>query len=78
MHEDSIQIQLEVDKKDIAYIVSLFEAYDELAVVRTLDASRGLIELVASPDYLDDINKLLQHLKGELFFRVLKPSKETN
>ena len=40
---DSIQWQVEVDKKDIAYIVSIFEGYDDLAVVRTLDPALGLI-----------------------------------
>ena len=54
MHTDSIQWQIEVDKKDIAYIVSIFDGYENLAVVRTLDASRGLIELLVSPDYLED------------------------
>ena len=33
MHTDSVQWRLEVDKKDIAYIVSIFEAYENFAVV---------------------------------------------
>ena len=40
MHTDSIQWEIEVEKKDIAYIVSIFDGYENLAVVRTLDASR--------------------------------------
>ena len=36
-HTDSVQWILEVNKSDIAYIVGLFEAYDDFAVVRTLD-----------------------------------------
>ena len=51
-HNDSIQWQVEVDKKDIAYIVSIFEGYDNLAVVRTIDPSGGLIELMISPDFM--------------------------
>ena len=54
MHNDSIQWQIEVDKKDIAYIVSIFEGYDLLAVVRTIDPAQGLIELMISPDFLED------------------------
>jgi hypothetical protein len=71
MHTDSIQWQVEVDKKDIAYIVSIFEGYDDLAVVRTLSASRGLIELMISPDYLEDTRRLVDALSKEIPFRPL-------
>ena len=68
-HNDSIQWQVEVDKRDIAYIVSIFEGYDYLAVVRTIDPSRGLIELMISPDFLEDTEKLTEALAGEIPFR---------
>ena len=68
-HYDSIQWQVEVDKKDIAYIVSIFEGYDHLAVVRTIDPSRGLIELMISPDFLEDTLKLTEALAKEVSFR---------
>lgn len=71
MHTDSVQRRLEVDKKDIAYIVGLFEAYDDFAVVRTLDQSRGLIELMISPDFLDEVQKLLTDLAKEIPIRNL-------
>ena len=68
-HNDSIQWQVEVDKKDIAYIVGIFEGYDHLAVVRTIDPSGGLIELMISPDFLEDTEKLTEALTGEIPFR---------
>jgi hypothetical protein len=69
MHSDSIQWQIEVDKKDIAYIVSIFEGYDHLAVVRTIDPARGLIELMISPDFLEDTRKLTEALAKEITFQ---------
>ena len=72
MHTDSIQWQIEVDKKDIAYIVSIFDGYESLAVVRTLDSSRGLIELLVSPDYLEDTRKLIDALSKEIPLRPLQ------
>jgi Domain of unknown function (DUF4911) len=72
MHTDSVQWILEVNKSDIAYIVGLFDAYDEFAVVRTLDPSRGHIELMLSPDYLDDVAQLLERLSEEISLRILK------
>ena len=68
---DSIQWQVEVDKKDIAYIVSIFEGYDDLAVVRTLDQSSGLIELMISPDFLEDVRQLTESLSKEIPFRKI-------
>ena len=71
MYTDSIQWQIEVDKKDIAYIVSIFDGYENLAVVRTLDASSGLIELLVSPNYLEDTRKLIDALSKEIPIRPL-------
>ncbi|MCH7500903.1 MAG: DUF4911 domain-containing protein [Nitrospina sp.] len=72
MHTDSVQWILEVNKSDIAYIVGLFEAYDDFAVVRTLDPERGHIELMISPDYVDEVGKLVERLADEIPLRVLK------
>ena len=70
-HTDSFNWRYEVDKKDIAYLTGLFEAYDELAVVRTLNQSRGVIELLISPDYVDDVNRLVDALQKEIAIRRL-------
>ena len=71
-HTDSVQWILEVNKSDIAYIVGLFEAYDDFAVVRTLDPERGHIELMISPDYVNEVGKLVERLADEIPLRVLK------
>lgn len=70
-HGDVIQWRLEVDKKDIAYIVGVFESYDHFAVVRTLDPTRGLIELMIAPDFAEDTRKLLDGLSKEIFLRLV-------
>ena len=71
MHDDTVPIRLEIDKRDIAYLVSLFEGYDSLAVVRTLDNSRGLVELMVAPDFLDDTRRLLDALKEEMPLKLV-------
>ncbi len=72
MHTDSVQWILEVNKSDIAYIVGVFDAYDDFAVVRTLDPSRGHIELMMSPDYIDEVAQLVDRLSVEISLRILK------
>ena len=69
---DSIQWLLEVDKKEIAYIVSVFEGYDNLAIVRTVDAEQSIIELIISPDYLRDTRQLDHALSKEVHIKKIE------
>lgn len=71
--KDAVRWVLEIDKQDIAYIVGLFEAYDDIAIVRTLDAARGRIELIIAPDYLEDARQVVEALKGEIPVREIPP-----
>lgn len=71
MVSDSIQWRAEVDRKDIAYIVSIFEGYDDLAVVRTVDQKRGIVEFMIAPDFLEDARRLLDNLAREIPLRLL-------
>ena len=73
MHEDSITLQFEVDKKDIAYLTGIIEGYDHFAVLRTLDQNRGIIELLISPDFLEDTLQLVEALKKEIPIRQAMP-----
>jgi len=70
--KDSIQWLLEVDKKEIAYIVSVFEGYDNLAVVRTADPAQSIIELIISPDYLEDTRQLVNALSKEVYIKKIE------
>jgi hypothetical protein len=72
MHTDCARWVVELDTKDISYIVGIFEGYDEFGIVRTLDAKRGHIELLLSPDYVEDVRKLLESLSEEIPLRVLQ------
>ena len=71
MHKDSINLQFEVDKKDIAYLTSIIEGYDGFAVLRTIDKSRGIIELLISPDYLDETLQLVEAINKEVYIRKI-------
>ena len=69
---DSIQWLLEVDKKEIAYIVSVFEGYDNLAIVRTVDQTQSVIELIVSPNYLEDTKQLVNALSKEVYIKKIQ------
>ena len=74
MVPDCARWVVELDTKDIAYIVGLFESYDDFGIVRTLDAKRGHIEILISPDYVEEVRLLLEDLAREMPLRVLQES----
>ena len=74
MPVDCARWVVELDTKDISYIVGIFESYDDFGIVRTLDARRGHIELLLSPDYVEEVGKLLESLSEEIPLRVLQTS----
>ena len=60
-----------VDRKDIAYLRFIFEAYDGVAVVRTIDPDAGVIVLHIPPGCEADVERILQNLKEDM---IIEPS----
>jgi hypothetical protein len=44
----------------IQYLTALWEAYDGIGLVRTLDERRGIIECWMMPDFLPECERLLE------------------
>jgi len=51
-----------VDRNEIAYLRMTFESYDGMAVVRTLDPRKALIEVLIAPGCLDLVERLVEDL----------------
>jgi hypothetical protein len=62
-----------VEPNEIGYLVSLVEAHEGLAVVRTKDAALGIVEFWISPLMRQDFESLLEALKQELGIRAEPP-----
>jgi len=58
-------IYLQVDPENIAPIKFVFEAYEEVAIVRTVDRQRALIVLLIAPDFLNDARGILASLQRD-------------
>jgi hypothetical protein len=52
-----------VDREDIHYLRTTIEAYDGMAVVRTVDPAEATIELLIAPGCEDLISRLLTALR---------------
>jgi len=60
-------LYLRIDPGDIAFVKFVFEAYEEVAIVRTVDREPAVIVLLIAPDFygvaraiLDDIRRTVR------------------
>ena len=63
---ETIKKQYRVDRRQIAYVRFILEAYDGLAIVKTLDAEAGLIEFQIAPGCESDLEMILKDLKRNM------------
>ena len=54
-----------VERRDINYLRSTIESYDGMAVVKTLDPHKALIEIQISPGCEEFVLELMTSLSGE-------------
>ena len=59
-----------VDRSQIAYLRFIFEAYDGIAVVKTVDAEKGIIVFHIAPGCDEDVEYVLQDLKKEIMIET--------
>ena len=63
-----------IEPKKIVLLKTLLEGYEGLIVVRTADPRQGIIELLISPDFLDDVKWILEDLGRQIWMeRVEEP-----
>jgi Domain of unknown function (DUF4911) len=60
------EIYLETAPEHIAYVKFIFESYEEVGIIRTLDRKKAVIVLLAVPDYLAVARQILEALKTEV------------
>jgi hypothetical protein len=59
-----------VNREDINYLRTTIESYDGMAVVRTVDPGKALVELLISPGCEDLISTLLDAMRDEEAIRL--------
>jgi len=72
-------IYLQVRPVDIALVKFLFESYEEIAIVRTVDRRTAIIVLLVVPDYLPVARAVLEELCTQIdCVEVAAPAMETD
>ena len=59
-------VYLETPPEQIAYIKFIFESYEEIGIIRTIDRKRAIIALLAVEDYIGAARELLAALRQEV------------
>jgi len=61
-----VPIFLVVPRAEIGYVKFIFESYEGLAVLRTIDRQQGLLVVLAVPDGLDQVRLVVSSLAEEI------------
>jgi hypothetical protein len=69
---DTFSILIQIPPHEIAYLSFILESYEGVAIARTVDPHKGLVELMVAPDYQEDIREILKDLSRQF------PIKELN
>ena len=63
---DLHEIYLEIPPEHIAYIKFIFESYEEVGLIRTVDRKKAIIVLLAMHDFLDTARGILGSIKRDV------------
>ncbi|MBF0548960.1 MAG: DUF4911 domain-containing protein [Deltaproteobacteria bacterium] len=58
------RLKLRISKNDMVFLKSIIESYDDAAVLRTIDAETGLMELLIGPGWESTVAEILEDLKS--------------
>ena len=76
---DLHDIYLEIPPEHIAYIKFIFESYEEVGIIRTVDRKKAVIVLLAMHDFLATARQILDSLKKDIpFAEIPRPTDMTD
>jgi hypothetical protein len=60
------EIYLTIRPEDIAYVKFIFESYEAVGIIRTVDRKKATIVLLVVEDFIDTARAILDALKEEV------------
>ena len=66
MAMDLQDIYLEIAPEHIAYVKFIFESYEEIGIIRTVDRQKAIIVLLAMTDFVDTAHEIIESLKRDI------------
>jgi len=56
---------IRIPPREIAFLTFTLESYEGIASARTIDRREGLVELMVSPQQMEDVQQLLRDLSAD-------------
>lgn len=67
MHADAVHtLYLQLQPADIALVKFLFESYEGVGIVRTIDRHAAIIVVLAMPDFLDVAHAIIADVQTQI------------
>ena len=63
---DTITYRAVIDKTQIGFLNSIIDSYEGIAVVRTMDAPAGIVELWIAPSFENVVNRVISDIAKEI------------
>jgi hypothetical protein len=73
---DTISLLIQIPPHEIAYLNFVFESYEGVAAVRTVDSHKGIVELMVPPHYQEETKEILKSLEKEFPIQEVVGKKE--
>lgn len=61
-----------MDKKDIVFFCSILEVTERYGIVRTIDKTKPILEVIVSPYYQNEIKDLFELMRKSISFKILE------
>jgi hypothetical protein len=69
----SLKKYYRVDRREIAFLKFILEAYDGIATIKTEDPIRGVISFHIAPGCQKQVAEILQYLKKDILIEPVMP-----
>ena len=66
-------LYLRLEPADIAFVKFLFESYEEVGIVRTIDRRTAIIVVLVTPDFLPVARAILRDLQTQIACTEVEP-----
>ena len=64
--KECYRLRLHIRPERIHFLKFILEGYDGLAILSTVDAGQGLVEIRYPPEVADDLEDLLNHIHSQI------------
>jgi hypothetical protein len=70
---DLIEIYLRIQRQDIALIKFIFESYEGIGIVRTVDKKKATVVILVVPDFIAHARAILDSLREHMEWHEIPP-----